>query len=398
MSAYFHSYQNTASSILNAYSYREPFTFYLKKYFRRFKKFGSRDRKIITDLCFGYFRVGQSALDYNVQDQLIIGYYLTHQFDRGYLEMFSPSLSMSIDREIADKIEVLKTQYPAFDEHKIFPSQHQLSTGIDVDVFSINHIKKPAFFIRVRPGKKDKVLEVLTKNEVKFQSLTDSCLKLFGNVNIEELLDIDADCVVQDYGSQQTFDVLSGIAFPKYLSIWDACAGSGGKSILARDIFPQAKLYVSDIREDILEELDYRFKLAHIIPEKVFCTDLQHPLSSQVSISNLPKGGVDLIIADVPCTGSGTWGRSPEWLRSFDETLIDSYRQRQTSIVSRLPEQLKPGGYLLYITCSVFYQENESLVDFIQQTTKLKLVKQELVSGTNNESDTLFTALFILQA
>lgn len=398
MSAYFHSYQNTASSILDAYSYREPFTFFLKKYFRKFKKFGSRDRKIIADLCFGYFRIGQSALNYSVQDQLIIGYYLTHQFDRGYLEMFSPSLSSSIDREIADKIKLLNTQYPDFDYHKIFPCQDQLSTGIDKDLFAINHIKKPAFFIRVRPGKKDKVLEVLAKNVVKFQSVTDSCLKLFGNVNIEELLDIDSDCVVQDYGSQQTFDVLTGVAFPKYLSIWDACAGSGGKSIMARDIFPQAKLYVSDIREDILEELEYRFKLAHIVPEKVFCTDLQHPLSSQVSISNLPNGGVDMIIADVPCTGSGTWGRSPEWLRSFDETLIDSYRQRQTSIVSRLPEQLKPGGYLLYITCSVFYQENESLVDFIQQTTKLKLVKQELVSGTNSESDTLFTALFILQA
>jgi 16S rRNA (cytosine967-C5)-methyltransferase len=57
-----------------------------------------------------------------------------------------------------------------------------------------------------------------------------------------------------------------------------------------------------------------------------------------------------------------------------------------------------PGGYMLYITCSVFYQENESLVDFIQQTTKLKLVKQELISGITSESDTLFTALFILQA
>jgi 16S rRNA C967 or C1407 C5-methylase (RsmB/RsmF family) len=53
---------------------------------------------------------------------------------------------------------------------------------------------------------------------------------------------------------------------------------------------------------------------------------------------------------------------------------------------------------MLYITCSVFYQENESLVDFIQQTTKLKLVKQELISGITSESDTLFTALFILQA
>ena len=176
MSAYFHSYQNTASSLLNAYSYREPFTFYLKKYFRRFKKFGSRDRKIITDLCFGYFRIGESALDYNIQDQLIIGYYLTHQSDSGYLETFSPTLRISIQEELTNKIEILKSTYPAFDYHKIFPCQHQLSTVIDVDPFVINHIKKPAFFIRIRPIKKTKIIEVLAKNAVKFQSVTDSCL------------------------------------------------------------------------------------------------------------------------------------------------------------------------------------------------------------------------------
>ena len=57
MSAYFHSYQSTASSILNSFSFKESFPVYLKKFFKQHKKYGSRDRKIIADLCFGFFRM-----------------------------------------------------------------------------------------------------------------------------------------------------------------------------------------------------------------------------------------------------------------------------------------------------------------------------------------------------
>ncbi len=298
--------------------------------------------------------------------------------------------------KIEEKLKEIKAHFPDFDPQQIFPFHQDLSSGTDKPLFARQHLKKPSFFIRLRPGRKSKVIDLLQKNGIAFHLLSNTCARIENNFNIEDILELDSDCVVQDLGSQRTFDLLNGIDFPVHLSIWDACAGSGGKAIMAHDLFPQSRLYVSDIREEILEELVYRLKLAHIKPEKVFCTDLLHPLSSQVAVSNLPEGGVDLIIADVPCTGSGTWGRSPEWLRSFDETLIESYHHRQISIVSRVQDQLKAGGHLLYITCSVFRRENEEVVEFINQNTKLKLLKHELISGSSSESDHLFAALFIL--
>jgi 16S rRNA (cytosine967-C5)-methyltransferase len=55
---------------------------------------------------------------------------------------------------------------------------------------------------------------------------------------------------------------------------------------------------------------------------------------------------------------------------------------------------LKPGGHLLYITCSVFKEENDEVVDYIQQSLGLALVRKEMISGINEGGDHLFAALF----
>jgi 16S rRNA (cytosine967-C5)-methyltransferase len=75
MSAYYHSYQSTASSILGSFSFKESFPVYLKKFFKQHKKYGSRDRKIIADLCFGFFRIGNAATSYSIVEQMMMGYF-----------------------------------------------------------------------------------------------------------------------------------------------------------------------------------------------------------------------------------------------------------------------------------------------------------------------------------
>ncbi|MFM2232201.1 MAG: hypothetical protein RJB31_902, partial [Bacteroidota bacterium] len=68
------------------------FPVYLKKFFKQHKKYGSRDRKIIADLCFGFFRIGNSASAHSLIDQMVMGYFLTHDVDGGYLAFANPSL------------------------------------------------------------------------------------------------------------------------------------------------------------------------------------------------------------------------------------------------------------------------------------------------------------------
>ena len=97
---------------------------------------------------------------------------------------------------------------------------------------------------------------------------------------------------------------------------------------------------------------------------------------------------------DAPCSGSGTWGRTPEQLYFFNEAQIISYAKLQANILQNVIPALKKGGHLLYITCSVFQAENEAIVKLIQEEQGLTLIKAELLKGYEEKGDTMFAALF----
>jgi 16S rRNA (cytosine967-C5)-methyltransferase len=169
--------------------------------------------------------------------------------------------------------------------------------------------------------------------------------------------------------------------------VWDCCAGSGGKSILAVDVLKDIDLTVSDIRPSIITNLKRRFEEAAIKNYTAVIADLTN-LKSEI-----PRQKFDLIICDAPCTGSGTWSRTPEQLYFFDKEKIAYYSNLQKKIVTNTIPHLAKDGFFLYITCSVFKKENEEVVEFIQNNSKLQLVKQEVLTGYDKKADTMFTTL-----
>src|SRR5690606_37637191 len=102
------------------------------------------------------------------------------------------------------------------------------------------------------------------------------------------------------------------------------------------------------VRPGILSNLHNRLREAGLTVNESHVIDL-----SDVN-SILPSRQFDLVIADVPCSGSGTWGRTPEQLYFFDPQKIDYYAKLQSKIIDRVADAVQPGGYLLYCTCSVF--------------------------------------------
>ena len=101
-----------------------------------------------------------------------------------------------------------------------------------------------------------------------------------------------------------------------------------------------------------------RFTEAGINNYQSFITDL----SKHVRLKN----SFNLIVCDVPCTGSGTWSRTPEQLFFYNETEIEKYTLVQKKIISNTLPYLDENGYFLYITCAIFKEENEAAVAFIQ--------------------------------
>lgn len=111
--------------------------------------------------------------------------------------------------------------------------------------------------------------------------------------------------------------------------------------------------------------------------------------------SNATQGKFDGILADVPCSGSGTWARSPEILCSFDpSTLNKTFVERQRKIVHNLTGSLKDSGRLVYITCSVFRAENEENVTHFEASGSLQCITQQYIEGAEDGADTMFLAIF----
>ncbi len=276
---------------------------------------------------------------------------------------------------------------------KIFHYNQHLSEGIDPLEFSRSFLVQPNLFLRARPTCKDVVFQKLAANNIRYQDCGEDCIALPNSTKVESIIEIDKEAVIQDRSSQKTANLISEAS--SKLSgnplIWDCCAGSGGKAIMAHDILPTAKLTVSDIRESILHNLNNRFERAGISNYKAFVGDLTDPETT------LGEGAFDLIVADVPCSGSGTWARTPEQLYFFKEERINYYKTLQRKIVSKVVPSLKPGAMLLYITCSVFAEENEHNVAFMQNELRLRAIKVEIIKGYNEKADTLFAALLTNQ-
>ena len=358
--SYVHRYLTYAKSLLDNYHGKEPFHLYLKKYFSANKKHGSRDRKIISSLCYDYFRLGfgvSPAMESN--EKLLLAIFLVEQKQSKILEELNPAWNEMIEEKILAKIGSVKN---VFNPLGIFPFKDELSAEINAELFNLSFLIQPKLFIRIRPAKEKIVLEKLGKANIFFEKISDTCLAFSNNEKISEVLRVDDEVVIQDCNSQQSINILKNelTDLEAKLSLWDCCAASGGKSILAYDLFKCLELTVSDTRKNILQNLHLRFQNAGIKNYASFIADLSLPES-------LPKieNPFDIIIADVPCSGSGTWARTPEQLSFFDNKELKRYASLQQKIVMNALQSLKENGYLLYITCSVFKMENEDNVQFV---------------------------------
>ncbi|MBA2250429.1 MAG: Fmu (Sun) domain-containing protein [Chitinophagaceae bacterium] len=394
------SHLNSAVTILRSYKGDPPFHLYIKKYFAANKKYGSGDRKEITSLCYNYFRLGHTVSNAAPEEKILLATFICEEKLGAFLAYFKPEWNDKMEAPLAEKLAFISTHFPAFKPEEIFPFKDELSDDIDELKFSLSFLIQPKLFLRIRPGHNKRVVGKINGAGIRFQMLAADCLALPNSSKINSILAPDKEAVIQDFNSQETARLLkqASITSPRVNTLWDCCAGSGGKSIMAYDIVPGLQLTVSDKRNSVLVNLAERFKNAGIKNYRAFAADLTtlHPGLSQHrgENANLQAVKFDYIIADVPCSGSGTWSRTPEQLFYFNKKSICKYASQQKQILTNVISLIKPGGYLQYITCSVFKKENEEIIKFIVENFSLDLVKKEMFNGCEMQADTLFTALF----
>lgn len=399
--SYHHAYLRTTTGIINGYKGDEPFSSFLKKYFAANKQHGSRDRKQITQLCYSYFRLGKAGEHLEVASRILAGLFLSSAAPNEMLATLKPEWNDKTNLPVKEKAAIVGIEL-----NEVFPWCQEWSGGIDREKFNATFFIQPDLFLRIRPSHHDKVIKKLEGSGMEFKFIPPTTLRFPPASKTDVWLEHDREVVVQDLNSQRVGEfhewLKETIVGPGRSDdrtddcrVWDCCAASGGKSILANDILGNIDLTVSDVRESILVNLKKRFEKAGIKKFNSFISDL-------AGEGKIPAKSFDLVIADVPCTGSGTWSRTPEQLFYFDEKKIAEYASLQKKIVSRVVPTIKAGGYLLYITCSIFRSENEDMIAYLQKELHLRVVKMparmtgpdgELLKGYELKADTLFAAL-----
>ena len=382
----FSSYLQTALHLLHEYDGGLPFALYLKTFFSTNRKYGGRDRKQIAALCYGYFRAGQALKGISMEEQILAGYFLVSNVQTELLNALRPEWDAMTDKSIEAKLKVLGCSTDAFHP---FPFCNELSEGIDAQAFSLAHLQQPDLFLRIRPGFIQKVKQKLTEASIALQEPFEHCIALPNETPIDRILQVNKEVVIQDFSSQRTAALIAPLlkAFPGKIKVWDCCAGSGGKSIMLYDLVPDMHLTVSDVRKTILINLKTRFKEAGIQQYQSLVADLAKEAPP------LAEASFDLVVADVPCSGSGTWGRTPENLKYFQTDRIAYYRSLQQQMLGHVVPAIKKSGYLLYITCSVFREENENNVNWLCTHHGMEKVEAQIIKGYAMKADNMFAAL-----
>jgi 16S rRNA (cytosine967-C5)-methyltransferase len=187
---------------------------------------------------------------------------------------------------------------------------------------------------------------------------------------------------IQDIGSQLVLESV-GVA-PGGLWL-DACAGSGGKALqLACMLGPRGRVCARDVRREALDALRARARRAG--------------LAGRIAAGSRadPEGGYDGVLVDAPCSGSGTWRRSPHLKWVTTPQGVRTSAARQLALLRENVSLVRPGGVLVYATCSLCRTENESVVEaFLRETPGVEpaLAGKRLVPQSH-DGDGFFVASF----
>ncbi len=178
---------------------------------------------------------------------------------------------------------------------------------------------------------------------------------------------------IQDEGSQ----IVAALAGAKPgMQVLDYCAGGGGKTLaLAAAMENHGQIFAHDSEKIRLAPIFDRLRRAEVRNVEVAAKPAElAPLT----------GEMDLVLVDAPCTGSGTWRRKPDAKWRLSAKQLEVRRNEQTAILNAASAFVKPGGQLVYITCSVFDAENsEQIAAFRKRSPNFQVADHAALWNSN---------------
>lgn len=353
---------------------------------------GSKDRKFISEAIFNIvknFRYYEFIAP-EKEDRLngiIAAYLFVNQIvppDAGEWLMSSTSTT-------TDRMETAKSM------PEILYSVPQWLHGIGKEsltsqwnsIISVS-IEKAPVYLRVNTLKTNinKLGKYFKKEGIEFSGIDGDCLKLESRSNLSRDKGfLSGWFEFQDAGSQE----IAKFCRPEPgMFVIDACSGAGGKSLhLASLMENHGNILALDVNTTALEKLKIRKERAGADIISISDYMDRDKLSSLIA-------SADVVLCDVPCSATGVMRREPDQKWKLTIEKLQQLIETQFDILSRCSAWVKPGGRLIYATCSVLPLENKDQVDrFLSQHEDFFLADEKQLYPKHNGHDGFFMCMMI---
>ncbi len=389
----------TAIEILDEFFEKNfpPMDRILHFYFKNHRYIGSKDRQILTAIIYNvvrnYFKLkyilekaGVQILDART---FMIASVLKFEADMPLEKIFvgekySPYIFTKAEKELIERLEKIDVkEVPVPFKYECSEEIYEFFKPIKDHERLLQSLSKEASFdFRVNP--------FLIRRETAIKQLADADYDAkpakyspFG-MKLEKRAPIDQHDLfksgkieVQSEASQLSCLLVDAKPGDR---VMDLCAGAGGKALLIAGMMKnKGELILSDISINRLERAKVRFRRAGF-------SNFQIKDAAEKKWFKRNHHKFDKVLVDAPCTGVGTWQRNPESrlrpFKSFLEELIPT----QIELLDKAAKLVKPGGQVIYVTCSLIPNENEDQINaFLKRNEnfKLKLIDSSALAPYN---------------
>lgn len=227
--------------------------------------------------------------------------------------------------------------------------QWRESLGEQADEIAAAMTERAPVWLRVNParGSVETAIKLLEKDEITVEQspeLTKALRVIDGERRIKNSRAYrDGLIELQDLSPQLACDMLHLHPGDRVL---DYCAGGGGKVLALAGQGSDLRLFAHDDDPARMADLPKRASRAGV----------------DVTLTKNPQGRFELVVVDVPCSGSGTWRRAPDAKWRLTAEMLEQMTVAQANILRKATEYVAPGGRIIYMTCSFLSVENEEII------------------------------------
>jgi len=381
-----------AASAIAKYMFREHrvLDHALAEAFEENPRWGKRDRSFIAETVFEvarWRRVLAFLADSEETTALCVAQWVRMGFELPEWWAYrgaTPAEMTSREAEVAAQPRALRESIPDWLDAL---GESELGSAWDAELTALN--QRAAIFLRVNTLKatREEIIAWLAASNIEATAVPGlpDALVLATGKSLPKAMRLDGRLEIQDAGSQMIAPLLDPQPGERVI---DACSGAGGKSLhLAALMGNDGRVFGMDVDAKKLVELERRAKRAgaSCVKSKAITA------ATTVDFAEV----ADRLLIDAPCSGLGTLKRQPDLKWRLKSAQLERLRGIQAELLEKYPAMLKPGGRLVYATCSILPSENRAAVDRLLDMGGFTLLEERPMSPAASGFDGFYAAALV---